>query len=292
MDFFRILYERFFNENSLSDITYVLCESNENFKKIFLKYCFEEDFTDVEIQREFSKDDCRPDFYVKNLENNKEYILESKIYDKNIHPEYKMKFKDMTRSFIANYNAKGFPCNAEKTYDFVKSWYGFVPYIQESCGKKDDLLCGYIEYLKRSIDYLEVKSMNLLNVKSLPVFGRLLEKIVKSIQGKHLVFNNNKPGIKEGNGFGKWIKYKDKRTEKQFWMGIYFDHEDEDPYFCLNYDGFSGKSEGKYYYTESPAYLEWLYLKGDLNERLLIDNNIEEQEEIITNFLLEFLEQI
>jgi hypothetical protein len=174
--------------------------------------------------------------------------------------------------------------------DFVKTWYGLIPYIRQADIEKDDLFCGYIEYLEKTIDYLEVKSMNLLNVKSLPAFYTLLEKIVKKNQDKPLEFNNNKQGIWE-DCFGKWIKYKNKKIEKQFWMGIYFDHEEWDPYLCLNYDDFSGRKEGKYYNTE-PNDLKWLYLKDDLNKKLLMDIDINEQEEIITNFLLEFLEQI
>jgi hypothetical protein len=289
-DFFGTLHERFHDENSLSDITYVLCKANEEFKKIFLKYCFEEDFTDIEIQREYAREECRPDFYVKNLENGKEYILESKIYDKNIHPEYKTKFKDMTRSFIANYNAKGDPSNVEKIYDFVKTWYGFIPFVQEADIEKDDFICGYVTYLKKTIDYLEVNSMNLSNVKSLPVLNTVLEKVVKNILDKQLEINNNKQGSNHEH-CGKWIKYINKGIEKQFWIGINFDHEEWEPDFCLNCDDFSGKKEMKYYTTELND-LTWLYLKEEYNKKLIAENDIKEQEQIITNFLLEFLDQI
>jgi hypothetical protein len=286
--FFETLYERFYDENSLSDITYALCKTNEGFKKIFLKYCFEDDFDDVEIQREYKKDDSRPDFYIKDMTNGKEYILEVKIYDKNIHPDYKETYKKMTRSLIANYNAMGTPLNAENTYNFVKTWYDFVPFIQK-IDKNDMLLTGYYSYLLKAIDYLEVNSMNLSNVKSLPVLNTVLEKIVKNIIDKHLELNNNKQGCNYDH-CGKCIKYINKKTIKQFWIGVYFDNEECEPFFCLKYDDFSGKDEGEYYTRDNK--FNWLYLKEKYNKKLIVDNDIKEQEKIIGNFLLEFVNQI
>ena len=39
--FFESMAERLTNENDLSDITYALCKTDEDFRKFFLEYCFE-----------------------------------------------------------------------------------------------------------------------------------------------------------------------------------------------------------------------------------------------------------
>jgi hypothetical protein len=41
--FFRKLSERLNKENNLSDITWALCESSEQFKNLFLEYCFDDE---------------------------------------------------------------------------------------------------------------------------------------------------------------------------------------------------------------------------------------------------------
>lgn len=40
--FFESMAERLTNENDLSDITYALCKTDNDFRKFFLEYCFEE----------------------------------------------------------------------------------------------------------------------------------------------------------------------------------------------------------------------------------------------------------
>jgi hypothetical protein len=290
-DFFEILSERLWDENYLSDVTYSLLKSDSNFKDIFFEYCYGEKNNDIEIiEREHREGKSRPDFYFKDIQNDKEYILEIKIYDKNIHPEYKEKFKKTKLSFIANYEAKGEPYHAEQIYSYVNTWYKFIPYLQNRIKNipNNDLIKGYIIYLKKLTNFLEAKSMNLKNTKSLIDFNTLLEKIVKEFPNNSLSINNSKKSY--GVDFsGKYCKYKKQKKEIEFWIGVYFDNPEWDPLVCIEYENFKGNSKGKYYYTEENDD-PWLYLNDDLNKRFNNNNEkIEDQENILLNYLKEFI---
>jgi hypothetical protein len=291
-DFFEYLSERLWDENNLSDITYSLIKSDLQFKSIFFEYCFGENCENIEImEREYSKGNSRTDFYFLNIENNKKYILEVKIYDKNIHPEYKNIFKNSMLSFIANYNANGEPYYAEKTYDKVNTWHNFIHCLDNKTKKYyNPLINGYIIYLKKVTHYLEANKMNLKNTKSLIEFNTLLEKIIKNIPEKQLEINNNKKsyGI---DFYGKNVKYKKGKKYIEFWIGVYFDNPDWDPFVSIEYENFTGKNIGEYYYIEDDP--QWIYLKDELNKKL--NNNkekIEEQENILSNFIIEFLNNL
>ena len=85
-NFFLSLAERKHNENDLSDITYALCKANDEFRKFWLKYCFEDDIDTEDLVREYQDGFSRPDFFFHDL-NNQERIIEVKIYDWNQHFE-------------------------------------------------------------------------------------------------------------------------------------------------------------------------------------------------------------
>ena len=52
--FFSFLSNRLRKENHLSDITWALCCTNEQFKNYFIKYCFEENIENiVTFEREY-----------------------------------------------------------------------------------------------------------------------------------------------------------------------------------------------------------------------------------------------
>ena len=291
-DFFGYLSERLWDENYLSDITYSLMKSDLQFKSIFFEYCFEENSENIEImEREYTKGNSRTDFYFKDVENNKEYILEVKIYDQNIHPEYKKEFKSKMLSFIANYDANGKPFNAEKIYNKVNTWHKFIPYLENKSKEiYNPLINGYLIYLKKVTHYLEANSMNLKNTKSLIDFNTLVEKIIKNTQIKTLEINNNKKsyGI---DFYGKYLKFKKGKKSLEFWLGVYFDNPDCDPFITIEYENFNGKKTGDYYYIEDDP--QWIYLKDELNSKF---NNskekIEDQEIILINFIKEFLNNI
>ena len=83
-NFFSALAERKHNENDLSDITYALCYSDDEFCRFFLHFCFDEEIKTFDLTREYQRDSSRPDFYFHDLEN-QERIIEVKLYDRNQH---------------------------------------------------------------------------------------------------------------------------------------------------------------------------------------------------------------
>jgi hypothetical protein len=217
--------------------------------------------------------------------------LEVKLYDKNIHREYKNKFKNAKLSFIANYNAIGKPYFAENTYDIVNNWQTFISFIEKNIkGNTNPLINGYIIYLKKVIYYLEAKTMNLKNTKSLVDFNTILDKIIKYYPNNLLESNNSKKS--QGIDFyGKNIKYKKQRKIINFWIGFYFDVPKWDPYVCINCENLKENINGKNYYIDDDP--KWLFLNDDLNKKLNNNNeNIEEQERIIKDFIYEFINNL
>ena len=79
--FFESMAERLTNENDLSDITYALCKTDDDFRKFFLEYCFESPVYTDNLIREYADEGSRPDFYFIGRDNN-EYLIEVKIYDR------------------------------------------------------------------------------------------------------------------------------------------------------------------------------------------------------------------
>jgi hypothetical protein len=151
------------------------------------------------------------------------------------------------------------------------------------------LINGYIVYLKKVTEFLEAKSMNLKNTKSLIDFNTILGKIIKKFPDNSLVPNNNKKSH-DDDCYGKNITYKKERRKIEFWIGVYFDSPEWDPYVTIHYENFSGK-KGNYYYTDGDP--QWIYLKEDFNKKLN-DNkeSIEDQEKILFEFLKEFVDAI
>ena len=93
--FFESMAERLTNENDLSDITYALCKTDNDFRKFFLEYCFEEAVDTDNLIREYADEGSRPDFYFIGRDNN-EYLIEVKIYDRNQHfDQYNNQFPNM-----------------------------------------------------------------------------------------------------------------------------------------------------------------------------------------------------
>jgi hypothetical protein len=288
-DFFEALSERLWVENYLSDVTYALLKADSDFMAVFFEYCFKEKISNnIEVEREHTEKKSRLDFYFFDTENDKKYILEIKIYDKNIHPEYKNKFKSMKRSLMANYSVN----NTEKTYDIVNTWHNFIDHIFKiESFKKNVLINGYIIYLKQVTQYLEAKSMNLKSTKSLVDFNRILEKIIKQFPENVLMVNGKKQANARGESFyGKYVSYKKQRKQASFWIGVYFDQPENDPYVCIeDYKNINVKSKGTTYYVEDGC----IYLNEVSNEKLNVSSEkIENQEKILYDFINEIVKQI
>lgn len=168
-----VLAERKHNENDLSDITYALCYSDDEFCRFFLHFCFDEEIKTFDLTREYQRDSSRPDFYFHDLEN-QERIIEAKLYDWNQHfNQYEKAFPSGKQAFIANYQH-------ENVADWkIKTWKDFIIALKQSalCNKK--MIEGYLHYLRLLLNIKEFSKINLNNCKSLPNFLENLKSLVK-----------------------------------------------------------------------------------------------------------------
>ncbi len=220
--FFEYLAERKYHENDLSDITYALCYANTEFRRLFLNFCFRNNKNDIDtkdLTREYQVDDSRPDFYFYDLKGKKR-LIEVKINDRNQHPEYTDKFKKAKYAFIANYsNPPGLGAKWKKTT--WKEFHAFLSAKYEN--EKNDIISGYLVYLKNLIALKEFKTMILLdNYTSLPIFYTNIVSLMKDNYGIDIYPYNVKKDI---NYFGElFLKKGDNgniNNDLWFWFGIY-----------------------------------------------------------------------
>ncbi len=232
------------NENDLSDITWVVCQTSEKFKELFLRFFFdfqEEDFLKniVVFKREKSKDSSRPDFYIEYLKNEEKliYLIEVKIGDKNHHFDYVDTFNIPKNrlGYITNYQHKesGF---------VVKTWEEFYDFIKNQLSQDEEekkLWLGYLEYLKSVCSIIKItKKMDLKGMYSLYAFEVELKKILKNeieTENFNLKYHSDKSDL-GFKGFYFEIDYKDKQRFNKIWawVGVYYDTEE--PVMCLSFD--------------------------------------------------------
>lgn len=306
--FFEYLAERKYHENDLSDITYALCYANDEFRKFFLRFCFNDRKDAIEdakdLTREYQVDDSRPDFHFYDL-NGKERLIEVKINDRNQHPEYENNFKKAKCAFIANYsNPPGLGTNWSKT-----TWKGFYSkLLEKNKNEKDDIISGYLAYLKSLINLKEFKTMNLLdNYTSLPIFYENIVSLMDNYSIGIYPYNVKK----DINYFGELFLKKDNNgninNDLWFWFGIYLREEK------AIYIGFESKNnsfpqnikeaierapiETKYYKKslnepDGNQGDAWFKLQPEKYNSLCNTNDSKEQKNILEKFFISVFEAI
>lgn len=181
--FFESMSKRLYRENDLSDITYALCGSNEDFKKFFLNYCFGESLNITYIERECSRNCSRPDFFAQDLQGN-EYLIEVKINDRNQHfYQYKQDFPKAKYAFISNYNLNENELNKDDKAVLpewkTKTWKNFYDALSKSKLKDDAIVYGYLKYLKNITEIKEFVTMDISKVKGLHNFCNNICKVTE-----------------------------------------------------------------------------------------------------------------
>ena len=171
-EFFKHCSWIFSKENDLSDITWAMCMSSENFRNDFLHFFFPniEIKEDIRIEREKTKDDSRPDFHIENGEDI--FLIENKINDKNHHFDQYVKtfnIKPENLGYITNYEID--KKYLDKKYS-IKTWeelYNkFSSDIKDENQKDELLLKGYLEYVKAVCGIIKInKVMKLDGIYSL-----------------------------------------------------------------------------------------------------------------------------
>lgn len=148
---FNCLAQRFGKENDLSDITWAMCQASPAFKELWIHFFFPDlDLLTVEsIEREIPDDSgngSRVDFLI-NIENQKPYLVEVKIWDQKHHfGQYEKAYGiDKERlGYITNYPYR------QEGYQ-VKQWNEFYRHLVDANGIPEEersLICAYCEYLR------------------------------------------------------------------------------------------------------------------------------------------------
>ena len=250
--FLESLSYRVNNENALSDITWSLCNASPMFREAFLHFFFPDMqiLPDVEIEREISKDDSRPDFIIYNGEE--KYLIENKINDHNQHfCQYEKTFKIPSERFgyIANYLIPQ-PSRA-KQYQ-IRTWEGFYKLlgtIRSESEQEQSLIVGFREYLKNVCNILDfMKPMNIEGIYSLYQLMEILNKLCNREEDSYMIevkapnrCYDNSRGNHEVMGVIFVITFKGIRLQSLGWVGICFN--EEIPLICMGF--YNKKNWGK-----------------------------------------------
>lgn len=179
LKFFGELATYFRKENDLSDVTVALCNADNEFKEIFLKFFFPQiNVSEVSnILREVPDDsakDSRVDILIKTNDENISYLIEVKIYDQNHHfGQYEKAYRIPKERFgyITNYNCK-------KEGYVIKTWEEFY----NNCCKNSNnpFIKAYGEYLKNvcGIDRYANNPMKIREPESEACFADTVQKII------------------------------------------------------------------------------------------------------------------
>ena len=304
------LSQRLRSENNLSDITWAVSEVCPIFQSMFLKFFFQ-DFGDNEnitaFVRELSKDDSRPDFYIKT--SKAEYIIECKINDKSHHFEqYAKQFPQAQFGYVANYILPSYPeCK-------TRTWREFKNYLLDELKKNPIdkmsklIINDYVAYLTNICSLYEIKKMTLNSLTSLIQFDRLIEKILGSLGGVETVEYDGKAKGIDKNRYGKYFSLKKIGGLEKIWpwIGVYFSADKVMLYFEINekwcksvYDKIDNQNlvEGTFY--KEPSFdrdysASYIFeLKEEFFSKFNDDlTTSKAQENILTNYVVEILENI
>lgn len=227
-DFIEIFTERFYKENDLSDLTYILCKYDPDFLRFFLNFNFpnsNDPSPIIEIIREYPLKNSRPDFYISSLE--KKYILEIKINDRNNHFEqYNNTFPDgeYEKSFLANYSIDQELSNSYENWQ-ISTWQNFIDKLQSDnnlANKK--YIKAYIQYIKSVCGILEVEHMNFDNLQSLKSFNNLITNLINNNSNNNFklkIYNSIYSNSDSFNGKYFLLTKNDKKIYP--WFGISYD---------------------------------------------------------------------
>ena len=225
------LSKRLYNENDLSDITWTMCVTSDNFLEAFLGFFFpDEKFGKVSIQREVSDEDSRPDFYFEH--DGKIYLIECKIGDRNHHFEQYTTHYEIPNErlgYITNYPMR-------KEGFVVHTWTDLYLYLSKCIPQEElELWIGYLKYVKQVCNiFIPKQPMNLDGMYSLYTFYKLLDEVFVCDNEKFTscIYATPREGV-----MGKYfeVEFKQSDIKKTWgWMVVYF--EREHPLVCIGFD--------------------------------------------------------
>lgn len=238
--FFSNMSIRFYKENDLSDFVWTCCEACEPFKRLFLTFFFENlDFsTKIEMVREYSKDDVRPDFVIFTG-GQLSHLIEVKILDQNDHFENYISAFPMigegNRGFIMNYSRTE-ECRKFADRYSIHTWEEFLEYLGLEMRRRDldqEIVKFYglaYSYIKNVCMYWEVVHMEISNLESLEALNLTFRKVIKNSQDRLIKHNIEIEEYRFEAGFGFSGFYFKMGTPKLSypiypWLGIFYDKQ-------------------------------------------------------------------
>ena len=254
-DFFKVLADRLYKENNLSDVTYALLAANSGFRKFFLDFFFPEAGLSpdtVSIAREHAEPEGRPDFWIR-AENGTVYIVEFKIWDGNHHfNEYVQilekdenggKDKASQRlGYIANYsledhkNAFG-ACSLHTWKEFEDALAGENVH--------DLQIQGYLEYLKRVCpnDDFDVGkwTFSLADFTHVKAFYAGLEAAIEAVDkgADCKLYTRSSRDFKNKEWMGRFFEFTYKPQQRVWaWIGVYYTNKGAE--LCVEFEDRAG----------------------------------------------------
>lgn len=243
------------SENNLSDFTWAMTRISSRFTGAFVQFFFKdlipaEDCESIFINREWSKDNSRPDFYFNY--SGKHFLIENKIYDRSQHFEEYIDVFDIPNTqlgYITNYPLKvdGFS---------VHTWREFYHYLTKLIPEEEsEIWEAYLAYLCKCCN-LNISNypMQLPQIYSLYTLYHCIEEITDfnseyfQTYVEENAFNKGWPSNRAGGNFqggpkegimGKYfhVSFKNSTIKDTYgWFGIYFCHEN--PEICIAFFDF------------------------------------------------------
>jgi len=298
------LAERFHSENDLSDITYILIQLDKEFKKLFFETIFGKDLNVEDIlyiQRELSENDSRPDFIIETT-NEVKYLIEVKKGDKQHHfKQYKNAFPNYKRAYITNYELEQTDKEEYKNdYQFF-TWKDIFDSIhKENEGKHNDIVCGYLRYLKTVCNFVEIKNMRFDNLSNLAQFNEFIIQLVNDKYGKLTLQPYDTKFNYSSNWSGTYFSIKKIDGEKCIypWFGVTYSEERTYIHIAMEFDkGWCDLLEDKKesiikQLTQETIKCEcnnsgmYAYLSKEKYKEFQDTEDIDEQKTILKNFLI------
>jgi len=300
--FFEHTAIRLNSENNMSDLTWSICCTSYTFKTLFINFFFEKLKVDSEtiLVREYSHESGRPDFKFEN--QGQVYVIEVKKYDTNLHDEYVDSFGVDKVAIIAIYTIQ-----KKENGLITRTWKKFAEYIERShtlftTEREKELVEGYLSYLKKVCNIINLDKMILKNLTSLFQFNHLIEDIVQTgFDNFSLSINRGTKGnFHDRSGYCFSVTKQDINSRLDGWYGICFDKNNV--YLCIgiwngthpthgNYKVFEAiesdeiKEDGKYFGSVYFDEYYWIVPSDEINEEFLSDStSIERQINILNDF--------
>jgi hypothetical protein len=284
-------------ENNLSDITYYLCNTSLKFRDFFLRFIFpelQEIPTIVDIQREFVSNDktCRIDF--KFEIENKFYLIENKIYDRDYHYEpYLESYPNCIIGFIANYDVQNL-----KIYQHKNNWETFYSSIQKKLlpilknDEEKKLIKGYLNYVKGVCGIMVKRDFKPELSCDIYYLNSIFSKLVNLKNDKGFSINNKTKSCTEYRS-GKYFQFNKGEISHWYWIGLYTADFSNTIYIeacnrqISEFDNKIGKYFVKPYFEENSI---WFELKEKyFNELNCKDGSFDKKYEILSFFFNEVM---